>query len=59
MFNSKRQLGDDRSPSNHKDEFLEQLTKMEELAKRSSDRVVELRLEGFREIDKELTSGSQ
>lgn len=54
MFNSKRQLGDDRSSIVHRDEFLEQLAKMEELAKRSGDRVVELRLDGFRDAGKAL-----
>ena len=54
MFNSKRQLGDDKSEVIQKDEFLKQLAELEKLAKNTQDRVVEIRLDGFREAGKVL-----
>ena len=49
MFNSKRPLGDDKSQSISRDAFFNELAKLEALAKSSNDRIVELRLEGFRD----------
>lgn len=54
MFNSKRQLGDDKSEVFRKDEYLRQLAELEKLAKNSQDRIVEIRLDGFREAGKAL-----
>ena len=49
MFNSKRPLGDDKSQSISREAFFTELAKLEALAKSSSDRIVEIRLEGFRD----------
>lgn len=54
MFNSKRQLGDDKSEVFLKDEFLKQLAELEKLAKTTQDRIVEIRLDGFRDAGKAL-----
>ena len=49
MFNSKRPLGDEKSQTIFKYAFLTELAKLEALAKSSNDRIVEIRLEGFRD----------
>ena len=49
MFNSKRPLGDDKSQSISREAFFTELTKLEALAKTSNDRIVGIRLEGFRD----------
>ena len=54
MFNSKRQLGDDRQKVIQKDEFIKQLAELEKLAKSTQDRVVEIRLLGFRDAGKAM-----
>lgn len=54
LFNSKRQLGDDKSIVIQKHEFLKQLAELEKLAKSTQDRVVEIRLLGFRDAGKAL-----
>ena len=54
MFNSKRQLGDDKSEVIQRDEFLKQLAELEKLAKSTQDRVVEIKLDGFRDAGRVL-----
>lgn len=54
MFNSKRQLGDDKSEVFQKDEFLKKLAELEMLAKSTQDRIVEIRLDGFRDAGRVL-----
>ncbi|MFC3202740.1 hypothetical protein ACFOEW_13055 [Alteromonas oceani] len=54
MFNSKRQLGDVKSEVFQRDEFLKQLGELEKLAKNTQDRIVEIRLDGFRDAGKAL-----
>ena len=49
MFNSKRPLGDDKSQSISREAFFIELAKLEALAQSSKDRIVEIRLEGFRD----------
>lgn len=54
MFNSKRPLGDEKSQTIFKDAFFTELAKLEALAQSSKDRIVEIRLEGFRDGGKIL-----
>lgn len=54
MFNSKRQLGDEKPEVIRKEEFLRQLTELEKLAKDTQDRIVEIRLDGFRDAGRAL-----
>ena len=54
MFNSKRQLGDEKPEVIRKEEFLQQLAELEKLAKSTQDRVVEIRLLGFRDAGKAM-----
>ena len=54
MFNSKRQLGDDKSELIQKDEFFKQLSQLENLFNSTQDRIVEIRLAGFRHAGQAL-----
>lgn len=49
IFNSKRPLGDEKSQSIFRDAFFTELATLEALAKSTDDRIVEIRLEGFRD----------
>ncbi|MBD3587433.1 MarR family transcriptional regulator [Salinimonas sp. HHU 13199] len=54
MFNSKRQLGDDKLELVRKDTYLHHLEEIEKLVRSSGDRVAEIRREGFIEAGKVL-----
>ena len=52
MFNSKRQLGDDKLELVRKDSYLQQLEELEKLARTTGDRVIQIRRDGFIEAGK-------
>lgn len=52
MFNSKRQLGDDKLELVRKDSYLQQLEELEKLAHTTGDRVIQIRRDGFIEAGK-------
>lgn len=52
MFNSKRQLGDDKLEFVRKDSYLQQLEELEKLAHTTEDRVIQIRRDGFIEAGK-------
>lgn len=54
MFNSKRQLSDENGAATNKINYLEQLAELEKLAKNTQDRVIDIRLEGFRDAGRVL-----
>lgn len=54
MFNSKRLLSDGKCAATSKINYLEQLAELEKLAKNTQDRVIDIRLEGFRDAGKAL-----
>ncbi len=54
MFNSKRQLSDDKCTAASSIKYIEQLAELEKLAKNTQDRVIDIRLEGFRDAGRVL-----
>lgn len=54
MFNSKRLLKGDKTKLNQKNDFLNQLAELEKLATTTDDRVIEIRLAGYRDAGRVL-----